>query len=1016
MRLTRRVGVNQLFTCLSHNKWDSWFQSTLTRFSPRACALPVTPFTNTPLNLTAPVHGRRARVGRRNAGFALLITITLLAFLVLLLVSLASLTRVETQVATNSQKISQARQNAMLALNVAIGSLQKQAGLDQRLTARADLTSTATLRQPYLTGLWESVAGVPTLRSWLVSGNEGANPLSLTPANAPDPAVAAGADEVFLVGEATVATSAERVKLVRQPLVVPSAQIPGFGSAGADVVVGHYAYWVGDQGVKSSAALNDQSDTLNYDDTRPAAAAIANASASGSNWTADPVQRARLRQLSQPRPRSEKQFTSFLPDSVAQLANALTYQQLPLGGGITANESRARFHDAAAVNYAVLVDHSVANGALRQDFSDSTQTASSAIKNYIRERPATITGLQTFHDQKQAESKTDTIFPMFSKGPVLTECAIRFQFYRNGTNQLALKYEIQAELWNPYAVTINASADLSLQFTNLPVVTVTVGTSSYAVDLNAQLLQGSTYIPIVATVSNNASTGITTWAPGQIRVVRGGGGGNVLSVSGGAARSAVANVGTATTLATATLPPGVIPGGLIVSIPAIDATAAPFTVEVKTKGNTLGFYRPAIAFTAATVSRVPPEDLSSNAGFLFGYAYDFRDEPAYWTDGSSGTAGNPPQDPRRTNLGGAFYDASFPVWSTGPADNLGDINQASSGGFFNAAKRYSAFDLGAQEPFSLGSLQHVIGEKPNMLGNTWGGAANDYFDKYFFSTIPRWFAWDPAAPSPLPNRYTALYVAPGSALPAIGDSSPGVTDDSLRDRLHSAKHLLIRGAFNINSTSETAWRAVLGGVKIPAWSYGGASPSAAALDNAHFRFSASAQEFSTDPALAPTSTGDQDFNRGVHVLTDAQVSALATSVVNSLKARGRPFPTLASFVNAGVLAQAITDAGINPAGVRAYSPGWLSQADILTSIAPFITPRSDTFVIRAYGDAVNPVTGETEGRVWCEAIVQRTPDLTTPATGTTNVMTDPLAPNPAKYPFGRKFQITQFQWLSSTDI
>ena len=57
-------------------------------------------------------------------GFALLITITLLSFLVLLLVSLASLTRVETQVANNNQSLAQARQNALFALNVALGQLQ----------------------------------------------------------------------------------------------------------------------------------------------------------------------------------------------------------------------------------------------------------------------------------------------------------------------------------------------------------------------------------------------------------------------------------------------------------------------------------------------------------------------------------------------------------------------------------------------------------------------------------------------------------------------------------------------------------------------------------------------------------------------------------------------------------------------------------------------------------------------------------------------------------------------------
>lgn len=80
---------------------------------------------------------------RSRGGFALLITVTLLAFLVLLLVSLASLTRVETQVAGNNQHLAQARQNALFALNLALGQLQKYTGPDQRVTATADLASAA---------------------------------------------------------------------------------------------------------------------------------------------------------------------------------------------------------------------------------------------------------------------------------------------------------------------------------------------------------------------------------------------------------------------------------------------------------------------------------------------------------------------------------------------------------------------------------------------------------------------------------------------------------------------------------------------------------------------------------------------------------------------------------------------------------------------------------------------------------------------------------------------------------
>ena len=95
---------------------------------------------------------------KRSKGFALLITITLLAFLVLLLVSLASLTRVETQVASNNQDQAKARQNALMALNLALGELQKYTGPDQRTTARSDMDATLA-NIPTRSGRWLGAYG-----------------------------------------------------------------------------------------------------------------------------------------------------------------------------------------------------------------------------------------------------------------------------------------------------------------------------------------------------------------------------------------------------------------------------------------------------------------------------------------------------------------------------------------------------------------------------------------------------------------------------------------------------------------------------------------------------------------------------------------------------------------------------------------------------------------------------------------------------------------------------------------
>ncbi|HEY9249158.1 MAG TPA: hypothetical protein VIO38_08505, partial [Rariglobus sp.] len=110
---------------------------------------------------------------------------------------------------------------------------------------------------------------------------------------------------------------------------------------------------------------------------------------------------------------------------------------------------------------------------------------------------------------------------------------------------------------------------------------------------------------------------------------------------------------------------------------------------------------------------------------------------------------------------------------------------------------------------------------------------------------------------------------------------------------------------------------------------------------------------------------------------------------------------------------------INGSGSEAYgSPQSVTQADILSAIGPALSARSDTFVVRTYGDVTNPATGEITSRAWCEAVVQRTiepitrkssdpasPDYYEPAPGTV-----------ANPDLGRRFKIISFRWLSSSDI
>jgi hypothetical protein len=93
-------------------------------------------------------------------------------------------------------------------------------------------------------------------------------------------------------------------------------------------------------------------------------------------------------------------------------------------------------------------------------------------------------------------------------------------------------------------------------------------------------------------------------------------------------------------------------------------------------------------------------------------------------------------------------------------------------------------------------------------------------------------------------------------------------------------------------------------------------------------------------------------------------------------------------------------------------PGWLTQADVLQVIGPVISARSDTFRIRAYGEALDP-SGKPIARAWCEAIVQRSPDFADSADPSETAYSEL---NPVNARYGRRFVIVSFRWLHPHEI
>lgn len=75
--------------------------------------------------------------------------------------------------------------------------------------------------------------------------------------------------------------------------------------------------------------------------------------------------------------------------------------------------------------------------------------------------------------------------------------------------------------------------------------------------------------------------------------------------------------------------------------------------------------------------------------------------------------------------------------------------------------------------------------------------------------------------------------------------------------------------------------------------------------------------------------------------------------------------------------------------------------------------RSDSFIVRAYGDALDKA-GNIIGRAWCEAVVERGRNFVN-VTDKPETLLTALSSN-VNRTFGRRFTIKSFRWLQSNEV
>ncbi|MFN7340346.1 MAG: hypothetical protein ACK5VI_04600, partial [Opitutia bacterium] len=79
----------------------------------------------------------------RRAGFALVLSLTIMSLLVLVILSLAGFLAIESRLADQSLRHALARHNAVMSARMALAQLQLLAGPDQRVTATGGIIDTA---------------------------------------------------------------------------------------------------------------------------------------------------------------------------------------------------------------------------------------------------------------------------------------------------------------------------------------------------------------------------------------------------------------------------------------------------------------------------------------------------------------------------------------------------------------------------------------------------------------------------------------------------------------------------------------------------------------------------------------------------------------------------------------------------------------------------------------------------------------------------------------------------------
>jgi hypothetical protein len=1011
----------------------------------------------------------------KNQGFALVIALSMMSFVLLLLLSMSLLVSVETANATRSKSRLLAQENASLGVLIAIGNMQKLAGPDKRVTFRADAfeDSGTTLQNPYWVGVMDVDAPTsnPEEITWLVSTD---------PSDAETPLTSLTTSESHRITPDSISAD--------DAVLVPLRDI--------ESKLNQYGYWISDESIKASMTTKpviDEQDT---------------------GWLEDnfsQTESERLQQIVPKRAGIEMLFPPLLEDDEfisSQLNRVTSLDQLRLTEAWDFTLYDDFFHDVSGRSFGVLA--STTGTGLKKDLSlrpdlmpipgkfDKVYNYAAYMEEPLPSFNASTPYVPFEEDLRrryEITAPTTTTPGEISDGvyPILTSFRIQLGVHVAGSevtsktlgsfnpitdkDELVVRLQLHAELWNPYTSAL-VPENLVLRVDKLPTVSIELedrtrtNVGTYSIDLNDVLGNGGGrgrgalkgyFVELPFTDRGDPSHDDFSWLPGRVYNWTG-----QNNFSNG--NSKINNDGFfySRSLSSSIFYKGT---GILAPTTAdwvgISAPTSDISVSLRTLGNrgslTSGkelFIIEDVNFesfdTGTTID-------SYSRSVRFGYQMQ-RDESGFvaissdpW-EKSRWLRVEDPRSPKptidKTGQGtGAFQmpngpdPTAYTSSAISQADFLFDRVAGRSG--MRPSEDLPLFELFRQRPISIGELQHlnIIGDKNNRsrpftIGNSWGedttSRFNRIFDEAFFSGLASGDNTpDLSSGEALPNHRLR-------PIPASTDTVTTSLQDLLNAEEYSSEKLLVEGAFNLNSTSGNAWAAILGSIFIREWEVANINSQGdldvespklpVEMGQAILRFPQSAQEafdygyrLSTQPPTEYFRVGAKFFRNDSGGSDPEPYRRLGNAIAERVSERIRlfgPFVSIEEFlapvkldsfrdpndstIYLSAMERAILDvAEVNQtnsgADIWHHTSSFLSQADVMTGLAPVATTRGDTFVIRSVGRSQTDLQGNDIATVICEARIQRIPEVLDPSD---DVVT------PSNTGFGRKFVIASMRWVT----